>query len=134
MRDATLDGAPLTADDAVQIAGVLGRLWRTFRRRSLSPELRDALVSGLLECRLMLVPTGLLGPAESLDTSRYDIKHIANLLKVIAQPAARNAVCGSSVADRRVTLSLATVIPAPSPIECKDLEARLLEAAVAGQL
>ena len=95
MRDQRLDGTPLSADDAAFIASGIGRIWKRYRRRSLDIELRDALASALLQVRLLLVPTGRLGPSAELDGSRYEIKNVAPLSRALASPhVGANAVVG----------------------------------------
>ena len=87
MRDRSLDGTSLSADDAFIIAAGIGRLWKRFRRRSLDPEFRDALATALLHVRLLLTPSGDVSAAAEIDSSRYDIKNVAALLRSIAVPS-----------------------------------------------
>eukprot|EP00972_Heterocapsa_arctica_P063067 9305532-Heterocapsa_arctica.AAC.1 len=66
----------MDADDYVRLAGLLGRHWRSLRNR-VSPDIKNAWASLLLELRYELLPLEGLSADKNIERSRYDIRQLA---------------------------------------------------------
>jgi len=75
--------APLDADEYTRLAGQLGRHWRALRNR-VSPGIKDAWATLLLEIRYELLPQHGVPASESIERSRYDIRQLVGFLRDIA--------------------------------------------------
>ena len=85
------------------LACSLGKLWKVHRRR-LPPEVRHPFIELLLAMRIELLPIPGLSPEINLDRARYDVRRLADLLRLAALPT-------SSVTPSPRTPSAAVLFP-----------------------
>ena len=71
------------SDSLFLVAGSLGRLWRK-HRRTLPTDVRHAYAQLLLELRLEVLPSTDMDAVSNVGRSRYDIRGVSELLKVLA--------------------------------------------------
>ena len=133
----------LPVDACTAVAGQAGKLWKRFRK-SLPPSSRDLLAELLLDLRVHILPATHLDLTSNIGRARYDIRGIAELMTMLAEPATsrgNNVTDIKVVNDNRATTTLPTNLPPPDPppflpppappslpglhsaIACADLEA-----------
>ena len=80
---------PLNADEYVRLAGHIGKHWQHLRNR-VSPDIKNAWATLLLEIRHELLPCDGFSVSQNLNRSRYDIRMLATFLREVAvRPQAR---------------------------------------------
>ena len=78
------DGTTMDAQEIMEMASMLGKTWRRYRRRKLPNGVRDLFADLLLGLREHLVPTFSIPSSAELQRSRSDIAGVAELLANLA--------------------------------------------------